>query len=82
MMIKTLFQSLFTKFLNGVERVGNALPHPATLFGIFALLALLLSGIGHWLDWQAIHPGTEEVVEPVNLLSREGLHKIILNLVD
>jgi aminobenzoyl-glutamate transport protein len=81
-MIKNLFQSLFTKFLNGVERVGNALPHPATLFGIFALLALLLSGIGHWLDWQAVHPGTEEVVEPVNLLSREGLHKIILNLVD
>ncbi len=79
--MKKVFQKLFTKFLNGVERVGNALPHPATLFAIFALLALLFSGLGSWLGWSAVHPGTEEVVKPVNLLSEEGLHKIILNLV-
>jgi aminobenzoyl-glutamate transport protein len=81
MNIKKIFNSLFTKFLNGVERVGNALPHPATLFALFALLALLLSGVGHWLGWTAVHPGTEEIVEPVNLLSKEGLHRVILNLV-
>ena len=81
MNIKKIFNSLFNKFLNGVERVGNALPHPATLFALFALLALLLSGLGHWLGWTAVHPATEEIIEPVNLLSKEGLHRIILNLV-
>ena len=81
-MLKRLIQSIFSKFLTVVEKVGNALPHPATLFAIFALLALLFSGLGHWLGWSAVHPGTEEVVEPVNLISQEGLHKILLNMVE
>jgi len=79
--MKKFFQKLFTKFLNVVEKVGNALPHPATLFALFALAALLISGLGHWMGWTAVHPGTEEVIEPVNLLSKDGLNKIILNLV-
>ena len=41
---------LFTRFLNVVEKIGNALPHPATLFAIFALLILLLSAIAYWFD--------------------------------
>ncbi len=81
-MLKQILQKLFTRFLNGVERVGNALPHPATLFAIFAILTLLLSSVGDLLNWQAVHPGTEEVIEPINLLSKEGVHKIILNLVE
>src|SRR6056297_101493 len=81
-MKKQFFQKLFTKFLNVVEKVGNALPHPATLFAIFAILTLLLSSVGDLLNWQAVHPGTEEVIEPINLLSKEGVHKIILNLVE
>lgn len=81
-MLKQFLQKLFTRFLNGVERVGNALPHPATLFAIFALLTLLLSSVGDLLNWQAVHPGTGEVIEPINLLSKEGIHKIILNLVE
>ena len=31
---------------------------------------------------QAIHPGTSEIILPVNLISIEGLHKIILMMVD
>jgi aminobenzoyl-glutamate transport protein len=30
-------RSLIDRFLNIVERGGNALPHPASLFAIFAL---------------------------------------------
>ncbi len=81
-MKKQFFQKLFTKFLNVVEKVGNALPHPATLFAIFAILALVLSSLGDLLNWQAVHPATEEIIKPVNLLSKEGIHKIILNLVE
>ncbi|MCK4746616.1 MAG: AbgT family transporter [Bacteroidales bacterium] len=68
--------------LNWTERVGNALPHPATLFAIFALLALLLSALGHWLQWEVIHPGTNELIRPVNLLSHHGIHLILLEMVD
>ena len=57
-----------------VERVGNALPHPAALFGLFAGFTLVFSGVGHWLGWNGIHPATGELVEVVNLLSKEGLH--------
>jgi aminobenzoyl-glutamate transport protein len=70
------------KMLNWTERVGNALPHPATLFALFALTALLLSALGHVLGWEVIHPGTKEIVRPVNLLSKEGIHRILLEMVD
>ncbi|NOX85041.1 MAG: AbgT family transporter [Chlorobi bacterium] len=73
--------SLFGRFLNITERVGNALPNPATLFAIFALLALILSGVAASFGWDATHPTTGYVIEPVNLLSKEGLHRVMLEMV-
>ncbi|MDX9848195.1 MAG: AbgT family transporter [Tenuifilaceae bacterium] len=74
-------KSLIDRFLNIVERGGNALPHPASLFGIFALLALAFSAIGHWLGWEVIHPATGEAIRTVNLLSKSGLERIIDEMV-
>ena len=48
--------------LGWIERGGNALPHPASLFGILALTVLILSFIGYLLNWHAIHPSTGEDV--------------------
>jgi aminobenzoyl-glutamate transport protein len=79
---KTKKVGLFQRMLNWTEKAGNALPHPATLFAIFAILALVLSWVGHMLGWEAIHPGTKEVVRPVNLLSHDGIHRILLEMVD
>jgi aminobenzoyl-glutamate transport protein len=73
---------LFDKFLNGVEKVGNALPHPATLFGLMALLVLIFSALAAAVDWTAMHPGTGELIEPVNLLSKDGIHRILTDMVD
>ena len=73
---------LLQRILNWTERVGNALPHPATLFAIFALAALLVSALGHVLGWEVVHPGTKEMVRTVNLLSQEGIHRILLEMVD
>ncbi len=73
---------ILTKILNWTERAGNALPHPATLFALFALTALLLSALGHFMGWEVIHPGTKEIIRPVNLLSHDGIHRIILEMVD
>jgi len=73
---------IFQRMLNWTERAGNALPHPATLFAIFALLALVFSALGHFLGWEVIHPGTKEIVRPVNLLSHDGIHRILLEMVE
>lgn len=72
----------FQRLLDWTERAGNALPHPATLFALFALSALLFSALGHYLGWEAIHPATGEVIRPVNLLSHDGIHRILLEMVD
>lgn len=72
----------FQRMLNWTERIGNALPHPATLFALFALGALLFSALGHALGWEVVHPGTREIVKPVNLLSHDGIHRILLEMVD
>src|SRR5690606_28483630 len=69
------------RFLSIIERVGNALPHPATLFASFALLVIILSWVAAQFDLAVTHPGTGEVVTPVNLLSTEGLHRIITQMV-
>ena len=73
---------IFDRMLNWTERAGNALPHPATLFALFALAVLILSAIGFFLGWEVIHPGTKEIVRPVNLLSHDGIHRILLEMVD
>jgi len=73
--------NILDRFLNITETVGNALPNPATLFAIFAVSVLFLSGIAWYFDWTAIHPSTGEAINPVNLLSKDGLHRIMLEMV-
>lgn len=73
--------SLLTRFLNLVEKGGNALPNPATLFASFAVLVLVFSWLGQWLGWQAAHPATQEIIHVKNLLSKEGFHRIVLEMV-
>ena len=79
----------FTKFLNFVEWLGNLLPHPVTLFAIFGLGVILISGLAEWLNWSAIDPRPEGargravdgIIEPVSLLNAEGFRWIVENLV-
>ena len=73
--------SALSKFLATVERGGNALPHPATLFALLAFALILLSAVAAALGISAVHPGTKDLVRPVNLLSIEGLHRILTSLV-
>lgn len=69
------------RFLAVVERLGNALPHPATLFALLALLIVLLSAIAAGMDVSVAHPGTGEEIRPFNLLSVAGLHMILTKMV-
>jgi len=68
-------------FLNIVEKLGNALPHPATLFAGFALLVVILSWVVSLTDLEVLHPGTGETVRPFNLISAEGLDMILSKMV-
>jgi len=70
------------KFLYYIEKGGNALPNPALLFGIFGLITLVVSSIGYYLGWSGVHPANGQTVNVINLLSIEGLHKIILEMVN
>src|SRR5688500_15891713 len=69
------------RFLAIVERGGNALPHPATLFALMAVLIVLVSAVAAQLELSAIHPGTGKPVVPVSLLTIAGLHRIMTEMV-
>lgn len=69
-------------FFRFIEVAGNALPHPASLFAMLAAIALIFSWIGGYFDWIALHPATGETIHTVNLLSKEGFHRILLEMVD
>lgn len=79
--MKKRFDSMLNRALNFIEVAGNKLPHPATLFLIFALAVPLLSLLAHWLDWTAAHPVDGTIIRPFNLISEEGLHMILQNMV-
>jgi len=73
--------NLLNSFLTVVEKVGNALPHPATLFFLFAVLVIILSWFTSLFDVSVQHPGTGETIRPFSLLSVTGLHMILENMV-
>jgi aminobenzoyl-glutamate transport protein len=73
--------STVDRFLGAVERIGNALPDPTTLFAVLAVLVVVLSGIAAQFDLAVTHPTTGEIIAPVSLLSIAGLHRILTSLV-
>jgi aminobenzoyl-glutamate transport protein len=73
--------TLVSRFLSGIERIGNALPHPAALFAIFALGLILLSWLSSKLGLAAVDPRDGAAVLPINLISRDGLHWILENTI-
>ncbi len=75
--MERILANSLNRFISIVERGGNALPHPAALFGILALLVLVISFVGHLLNWHGINPANGETVTVINLISVEGLHRIL-----
>ncbi len=72
----------FTRFLDTVEWLGNLLPHPITLFALFALAVVIASGIASYFGVSAQDPRPGGgVIEVVSLLNAEGLQRIVTGLV-
>ena len=70
-----------TRFLGVVERMGNALPHPAILFLILAFVVIALSAVVAGMGMSALHPVSGEAITPVNLLSASGLRYVLSEMV-
>ena len=81
MQTSTPSRSALSRFLTLIERGGNALPHPATLFAGMAGVVIIVSALATAFGVSAVHPGTGEVVRPVNLVSLAGLHRILTEMV-
>ena len=75
------FDDWMTVALGAIERVGNALPHPATLFALLAVLVVIVSGLAAQAGLEVTHPGTGEIVRPVSLVSIEGMHRMLTEMV-
>lgn len=66
--------------LNLVERTGNRLPDPITLFVLFMSIVLVISWIAAALGVSAVHPGTQEEIRAVNLLTADGIQRILIQM--
>lgn len=82
-------QGWFSRFLATVEFLGNLLPHPVTLFALFALGIYLLSGILGYFDVAVVDPRPEGakgrsadgMITVISLVNAEGLQRIMMGLV-
>lgn len=90
MTTKTKEKNFFNRFLDGVERVGNRLPHPVTIFFIFSLAVIIISHLaakaGLSVEFNMIDRKTYESqlvnIEAVSLLTKEGIRFMFSEAVD
>ena len=82
-------KTFLQKLLDGVERVGNKVPHPAVIFFILAGLVILLSHLlyllGTTVTYEVVNPQTHKVetaTATVNsLLSADGIRFMLTSMV-
>lgn len=72
---------LFSKFLDWIEANGNKLPQPVTLFAIMICIVLLMSWIASVFGFSAVHPASKEEITAVNLLSKNGIQRMITEMI-
>lgn len=84
-------KSFFQKNLDVIEKVGNKLPHPITLFGMFCVAIMIISAIcsmmgvsatGELIDRSNNNQIALQTVNVINLLSREGIVYMLENAVN
>ena len=79
-------KGLFFRFINGVEVIGNKLPHPFYLFTILIVVAIVLSVIfaGVSVTYESVSSkgtGGEIVTVTIkNLLNKETINYVTQNL--
>ena len=80
--------SLYNRWLNGIEVIGNRLPHPIALFASFAVAIVVISAICSALGVSATGELIvdaklqETTVSAVSLLTKDGLTYMLTNAVN
>jgi aminobenzoyl-glutamate transport protein len=83
-------RNAFTRFLDGVEWLGNLLPHPVTLFALLALGIVLLSGLFGLIGLAVEDPrpagaggvADDGMIRAISLMNGDGVRRIFTGLVD
>lgn len=65
------------RWLDAIERAGNRLPEPATLFVVLAMATLALSWLFAQLGVSVTHPRDGTTLAAVNLLNGAGVRRIL-----
>lgn len=82
-------KTLFSRFLDTVEFLGNLLPHPVTLFALLCVIIFFASGIAGYFGLSVTDPRPEGatgraadgMIYVNSLLNAEGIQLIVTNLV-
>lgn len=74
-------KGMLDKILDGIERVGNKLPDPITLFLGLAVIVVLISWLCSALGVQAVNPANGDTVAAVNLFSVFGIQYLWTNVI-
>lgn len=73
--------SIFNRFLAGIEYMGNKIPDPMMLFVWLSIITVAASFVLSKIGFSGVNPATGEVVSVYNLLSAEGLVRMITTAV-
>ncbi|MCL1924958.1 MAG: AbgT family transporter [Defluviitaleaceae bacterium] len=74
-------KTFVNKFLDGIEKIGNKVPDPFILFAFLTGLLIVFSAIMSWAGVSVTHPTTGQEIQPLNLMSSEGIRTIFSSVV-
>ncbi len=74
-------RGLVARLLDLIERVGNRLPDPVTIFVLLGALTLLASWLVSASGVQVANPADGRLISAVNLLSRDGVQTVLSGVV-
>ncbi|WP_134700887.1 AbgT family transporter [Ammoniphilus sp. YIM 78166] len=66
--------------LKWIEKTGNKFPHPFMLFVYLCGIFIVISAVLGAMKVSVVHPGTGETATVKSLLSQEGVHWILTNM--
>lgn len=74
-------KSAFDRFLDAIERIGNKLPDPITMFLGLAVIVMVLSAVLSMFHVSAVNPADGSTVEVFNLISIAGIQYFWSNVI-
>lgn len=66
--------------LDWIERLGNRLPDPITIFMILIAALFVLSIVGAYMGWQAVNPVTGEALRAESLFAPQKLRALLTEM--